>query len=413
MQTLGSGIATEIRTDDRRIELLLRLAKALHRYGVPAHRLEGMMARLSETLGTQGSVYSSPTAIFASFGEPSELRTAMIRVEPGETDLGRLVDLDRLASEVMERKRDARQGLERLDAILAAPPSYGPGFTLLCFTLVATGATVLLGGQLRELVASVLISGWLGLLLVLSKKRPGLDRVTEALGAFGAAAIAVTAARILGPFSTQTSIIAGLIPLLPGLTLTVAMTELAMRNLVSGTTRLTSAILVLLQLVFGVALGSQVDKLLPALPHLSADVPLPSWLLVPALVLATAATAVLFSAKPRDTPWIVLAGGVAYFGTRFGSLWLGPELGAFVGSVVLCTASNALARMRDKPALITIVPGLILLVPGSIGFRSLNAMLGNDPTVGVEIAFSMGLIAISLVTGLLVANVLVPPRKVL
>lgn len=413
MQTLRSGVAPEIGTEDRRIELLLRLAKALHRYGVPAHRLEGMMARLAETLGTKGSVYSSPTAIMASFGEPSELRTAMIRVEPGETDLGRLVDLDLLASEVMEGKRDARQGLERLDAILAAPPPYSAGFTLLCFTLIATGATVLLGGQLRELIASVLISGWLGLLLVLSKKRPGLDRVTEALGAFGAAAIAVIASRVLGPFSTQTSIIAGLIPLLPGLTLTVAMTELAMRNLVSGTTRLTSAILVLLQLVFGVALGSQVDRFLPPLPHLAADVPLQPWLLVPALVLATAATGVLFSAKPRDTPWIVLAGAVAYFGTRFGSLWLGPELGAFVGSLVLCTSSNALARMRDKPALITIVPGLILLVPGSIGFRSLNAMLGNDPTVGVEIAFSMGLIAISLVTGLLVANVLVPPRKVL
>jgi len=413
MQTLVDGIPPDVRADDRRIELLLRLATALHRYGVPAHRLEGMMAKLSERMGLQGSIYSSPTAIFASFGAPADLRTAMLRVDPGETDLGRLVDLDRLASEVMEGKRDAKQGLERLDAILAAPPTYGLGLTLLCFVLVATGASILLGGQLRELVGSVVISGWLGALIVLSKKRPGLDRVTEALGAFGAAALAVILSRILGPFSTQTSIIAGLIPLLPGLTLTVAMTELAMRNLVSGTTRLTSAILVLLQLVFGVALGSQVDKVLPPLPHFTADVSLPPWLLLPALILATAATAVLFSTKPRDTPWVVVAGAVAFFGTSLGSRWLGPQLGAFVGSLVLCTASNALARLRDKPALITIVPGLILLVPGSIGFRSLNAMLGNDPTMGVEIAFSMGLIAISLVTGLLMANVLVPPRKVL
>ncbi|HEY0840704.1 MAG TPA: threonine/serine exporter family protein, partial [Vulgatibacter sp.] len=185
--TLGNDMEPEKLASDPKVDLLLRLARALHRYGVPAHRLEGLMSRLSETLGLQGSVYSSPTAIFASFGDPSELRTAMIRVDPGDTDLGRLADLDVLATEVMQGKVDARKGLARLDSILASPPLYGPGLTFLCFILVATGATVLLGGQLRELIGSVAISAWLGFLLVLAKKRPGLDRVNEALGAFGAA----------------------------------------------------------------------------------------------------------------------------------------------------------------------------------------------------------------------------------
>ncbi len=396
-----------------RITLVLRLAKALHRYGIPAHRLEAVTSILSARLGLRGYVYSSPTAIFGSFGDPAELRTAMIRVEPGETDLGRLVDLDALTSEVMSGERTAEQGLVRLEEILSSPPIYHPALGLLCVALVGSGASFLLGGQLREMIAAVGISLWLGPLLILSGSHPGVARVTEALGAFGAAVIAVALTRVLGPFSTQTSIVAGLIPLLPGLAITVGMTELATRNLVSGTTRFTGAILTLMQLVFGVALGSQLDRVLPAVTDLSQGPTLPAWTVVPALLLATGATAVLFRAKPRDLIWVVIAGVLSFGATRFGSHWLGSELGAFVGSLVLCMASNAMARTLGKPAILTIIPGLILLVPGSIGFRSLDALRGHDPTTGIGIAFSVGLIAMSIVTGLLVANLIVPPRKVL
>ncbi|AKU89914.1 threonine/serine ThrE exporter family protein [Vulgatibacter incomptus] len=408
----GADPAAEGERADQ-IAFLIRIAKALHKYGIPAHRLEGVAGVLSEKFGIEGSVYSSPTAIFASFGPPTDLKTAMIRVDPGEIDLGRLSELDHLTCEVLRGDRTAQQGLERLEEILAAPPLYGPRLTMASFVAVATGASYLLGGRLPEMLAALVVSLWVGSLLIFSERRPGLARVSEALGAFGAAAIAVLLERVIGPYSIQLSIIAGLIPLLPGLSLTVAMTELATRNLVSGTTRLTSAVLTLLELVFGVALGSQLERLLPPVAEAATWPTLPDWTLVPALLLATAATTVLFRAKPRDILWVMAAGALAFFATRLGARGLGPELGAFVGSLVLCMASNTMARTLGKPAVLTIMPGLILLVPGSIGYRSLTALLGNDVTSGVEIAFSMGLIAISLVTGLLMANVVVPPRKVL
>jgi len=398
---------------DARIAFLIRLAKALHKYGVPAHRLEGVLRVLSEKLGIVGSVYSSPTAIFASFGEPAELRTAMVRVEPGEMDLGRLVDLDTLTSEVLYGERSPQDGLERLDEILEAPPLYGPLFTLLCSAMISTGASVLLGGQGREIAAAFAISLWIGPLLLWSAKSPTIGRIAPAMGAFGAALIAAGASLLLGNLASQQAIIAGLIPLLPGLTLTIGMTELATGNLVSGTTRFTSAVLVLLQLAFGVALGTEVGHLLPSPPALAPWAQLPDWIFAPSLIVATAATSVLFRAKPKDTVWVVAAGVLSFNATRMGAHWLGLELSAFVGSLVLCMGSNVMARNLGKPATLTIVPGLLLLVPGSIGYRSFDAMRGHDITSGIEIAFTMGLIAISLVMGLLIANVLVPPRKVL
>jgi len=223
----------------------------------------------------------------------------------------------------------------------------------------------------------------------------------------------VSLQRLIGPYSQQLAIVAGIIVLLPGLTFVIGLTELATRNLMSGTTRLMSAMLVFLQIGFGVALGTRVGALLPPIPDLPLAEPLPGWLLVPALLLATGSFAILFRARARDAGWIVLAGCIGFFGARLGALMVGPELGAFVGALLLSVCSNVLSRALDKPGVITVLPGLILLVPGSVGFRSFDALLGENVLSGVQTFFSMGLIAIAIVTGFLLANALLPPRKVL
>ncbi|HEX7977062.1 MAG TPA: threonine/serine exporter family protein, partial [Gemmatimonadaceae bacterium] len=55
-----------------------------------------------------------------------------------------------------------------------------------------------------------------------------------------------------------------------------------------------------------------------------------------------------------------------------------------------------------------LVPGILLLVPGSVGYRSMSAMMDRDTVAGIDIAFTMILTAVSLVAGLLIAGVLVP-----
>lgn len=55
----------------------------------------------------------------------------------------------------------------------------------------------------------------------------------------------------------------------------------------------------------------------------------------------------------------------------------------------------------------------MVLVPGSIGFRSMESLLARDVLAGVDTAFSMLMVAVALVAGLLFANALVQPRKAL
>ncbi|HSP79592.1 MAG TPA: threonine/serine exporter family protein, partial [Myxococcaceae bacterium] len=83
------------------VAFTLQLGEALHRYGTPAHRLEEHLGLVARQLGLEARFFSTPTSIFASFGPPEALRTSVIRVAPGELDLGRLATLDALADEVI------------------------------------------------------------------------------------------------------------------------------------------------------------------------------------------------------------------------------------------------------------------------------------------------------------------------
>ena len=77
----------------------------------------------------------------------------------------------------------------------------------------------------------------------------------------------------------------------------------------------------------------------------------------------------------------------------------------------LGVVGNSFARLLKRPAAVMLVPGMILLVPGSIGFGSLAKFIEQDIISGVEAAFNVALVAVALVIGLLIANVLLPPKR--
>ncbi len=190
------------------------------------------------------------------------------------------------------------------------------------------------------------------------------------------------------------------------------MTELSTRHLASGTARLSSAFVIFLELGFGVALGGKMTSALVGLPRFVALIALPPWTEMLALVIAPCAFTVLLRAHPRDGLWIVLAGACAVGGSRLGAQLLGAELGVFLGALTVGIASNLYSRFLDRPSTIPLVPGILLLVPGSVGFRSLAALMDKEVIPGIETAFKMILIAIALAAGILVSKVVAPPRRI-
>jgi uncharacterized membrane protein YjjB (DUF3815 family) len=244
--------------------------------------------------------------------------------------------------------------------------------------------------------------------------------VREFVWSFGAAAavaavVASGATHLAQYFEVQLSgyvaMLSGVVGLLPGFTLTVAVTELASRHLASGTARATAAASTLLQMAVGVALGSKIGESLFGVDPKMSPTPLPEWTAIALLPVAAIVLAVYSYARPQRLWAIVVVSALGYFGARWGGDAFGPELGAAFGAFVVGLASRIHAELSACPQLVTLVPATLMLVPGSFGFRSVSMFLGADVTSGIDAAMRMLLIAMAISAGLLVAQAIGRPRR--
>lgn len=391
------------------IAFVLALGRALHRYGTPAHRLEEALRVVCRRLDLEAEIFTTPTAIIMSFGEPTELRTRMLRVEGGELDMDKLEQVDDLADDVAAQKLTTAQGVERMEQILAAPPQYGRAISTVMHALTAGSLAVFFGGGLADVAVASAIGVMLGLLALIAMRSTDQARVFELVGA---AFVAFTAgvASSIWTLSPSLVTIAALIVLLPGMAITVAMSELATRHLIAGTARLMMAVIVLLELVVGVALGERLAGAVVEIRHATSPA-LPEWALWVALVASSLGMAVIVQAQRRAFAWILAACVVGYVGTRMGTVWLGGQMGVLVGAFACGVLGNAFARLMERPAQVVLVPAVLLLVPGSMGFRGLTSLLERRTITGVEMVFEMFVVAIAIVAGLLISNAVVSPRR--
>ena len=399
--------------DSDAIAFVLRLARALHSCGYSAQRLETTLSVTSARLGLTGhQFFSTPTSLSAAFGAEEHQRTHLLRVEPGDVNLGKLAALEQLATEVAAGRIAPSVGAEEILRIDSTPSPYGGIGTTLAFGVASGAACLFLGGGPREILVGGLLGVGLGLFALLPVGRQRLRHVFEPVAAFLISAGTIALAHAIGPFSVPIATLAGLIILLPGFTLTTAINELATRHLNSGTLRLSGAFITFLGLGFGSAVGNRLAVAALGPPPTAPAEALPGWAMLVAVVLAALSFTVILGADRRDAFPIVATGALGVLGGIFGASQLGPELGAFVGAFAVAMTSSGFALMFRRPAAVVLVPGILMLVPGSVGFRGLLALMDRRAVAGLETAFSMMLTAVALVAGLLIANAVFPEPSI-
>ncbi len=391
----------------------LELGRAFLTYGVPAHRFEEGMARICRKLGLEGQFFALPTAFFASLEKGGQRWTFFERLQAADLDLEKLSKLQELTEELLEGHVGAEAAAGEVRTLLAAPSRWGNPVTVLCFGLGSMPAACFFGGGWREMALTGLLGLLVGLGAVLLGQRAGLARLIHPVSGLLVGFLAVLMAHGIPHVSPQILTVAGLIVLLPGLRLVVAMNELATGNLVAGTARLVDTAMTFLALGFGVALGQRL-----AAPWLEgalrgAPLPLPGWALAVSLAMAAAGLLVLFRARPADFPWILGACVLAFLGARGGSAWLGPQFGVGLGAFALGLASNLYSRAARRPSVVPLLPGLMVLVPGGLGFTGLEFIIQKQLVAGLDTAFQALFVAIALLTGLLLAHAVVEPRTAL
>ena len=401
----------------QRIAFVCEIAGRLHTYGTTAQRLEGALVTLSTRLNLECEPWSNPTGLILSFSDPAKPlgmsdTTRVIRLAPGENDLRKLVEADRIAEAVAGGEMSIAQGHTALRAMDRKPSLRFRATQLFAFGLASGAVAGLWRLPWIDIATATLIGLLIGLMLQLTDQRPRLKEASDALAALLAGLVAVLVATFIHPLNLNTVIIASLVVLLPGMTLTNAVNELTSQHLVSRTARFAGAIATILKLTVGSLIAVTLAQLVGLYPEVRAARPQPDWVEWLSLVLAAYAFAVLFKAHRRDYGWVMAAAICGYLISRYaGDAW-GSPVGIFLSALTLTAAGNAFARWANKPGAIIRVPGIIMLVPGSASLRGLMSLVQQqDVAVGNSALLTVTNIVMALVAGLLFGNLLVSARK--
>lgn len=400
-----------------RIGFIVDLAKRLHEYGTAAPRLEDVINLVSAKLGIVCNVLATPTSIVMSFSDPTREddlaeMTQVIRLPPGSVDLKRLFQVDEIADQVIDGSLDLAAGRRRLREFRL--PLHSPthrAWLVASYAISAGSIAAILHTSWAGVATALLIGALIGVVYLVSLDRPNIAAASEAISALIATLIATAIAVYIAPIAVRSVIIASLIVLMPGLTLTTAVRELSSQHLISGTARMMGAVATLLKLAFGTVAATQLCALFGIVPPPGAESAVPLWTEWLAVLTAAFAFAVLFRAPRRYVPVVVASVVLGYVCAQLGGVYVGPAFGVFIGSLVIGAASNLFARVANRPGALVREPGIMLMVPGSVGFRTLSFVFERDVLLGLDTAISLVTLLVSIVAGLLFGDLLVPPRR--
>ena len=399
---------------EQRQRFIVKLGKALHKFGTPAYRLEKHLVNTADLLGQQAQFLITPTSLtFVMFAEDGSQESSHIeRVKPGEINLAALASADQLVHDLVDAKISLGEAEKSLDVIVKGNCCYSPFTVFVAFVLTSVSFAILMLSDLSNILAAALLGVVVYALSNLAGKSRRVAHMLEPL----AALIAGFLATILNSFYPEVNVplttLSAIILFIPGLSLTLGLSEIAERDLISGTARVMDSSMSLFKLYFGSHLGMVLGRLIfTASAPISVELIHPNFVWV-GIVLISLGLAVVFNTRPKDIVWGLSAGLLAYFFSRVGNYFVGEELSPFVGALAVGIYANMYSRLQKAPASIALLQGIVVLVPGSKTYISLSTQVSGqsmimNPTMGHQVF----LIFMSIVAGITFASLIVPPER--
>ncbi|QBG35363.1 threonine/serine ThrE exporter family protein [Litorilituus sediminis] len=397
-------------------KFIIRLGKALHKLGSTAYRLEDNLLSIAKFLDIRASFIITPTALtfILSDDEDDQQYNHLVRVTPGEIDLGSLARIDELVDELINGERTLEEAIERLKEVNKKPPPYGVFLTFLAFGASSGAFAMLMHTSWNDVFWATLLGFVTFMFVAWAERSRRVTELLEPLSALTASLLASAISLIDPSINIPMVILSTIIVFIPGLSLTVGLSELAARHLMSGTARIMDSVMVLFKLYFGGVLGMALGKLMWGEVSFVPPEAMPTWTSWVAVTILSISLVILFRARLKDAPWGIISGYIAFGASVWASNYLGIALGAFVGAFALGLYSNLFSRIMNLPSSIVRLLGLVVLVPGSKVYIGLNSLVSGQQMLDVaDLGSQTFLIFMSLVAGIIFSNVALPHRKTL
>lgn len=247
----------------RVLDFVMAAGELLLKNGAEVSRTQQTMEILARSLGVDSfHGYVLTNGLFASmgtdYGQPAQIRSVPVN----EVHLGRVEAINALSRRIAAGQVDLEQACQELEQIRHM--AYAPSLWQIASCGVGSGCFALLfGGSWKDGLIAFLVG--LGLqFLLLWMARFSLNKlISRFLGAAFVAGFAVMLYQIPFGLHMDMAIIGALMPLVPGMALTLGIRDLLMADFLSGTIRMLDALLTAGSIACGVGLVLAVANLIP------------------------------------------------------------------------------------------------------------------------------------------------------
>lgn len=391
------------------LEFMFRLGQAYLASGEQTAQIELLLRRIATTYGfRRARVIAFPTAIFISVFDGEEERVTLAEGPTQTLRLDQIAAVYKLGAEVQRGDVSPSAGLKRLTEIQRMKARFGRAGILIGHILLTVGLSMVVMPATSNLIAAAILGAVVGALKVLYRDRPILAVPLPVVAAAIVSALVFLGVKYELPIDPRYAIIPPLVSFLPGAMLTLGMVELAYGDMVSGSSRLTTGFVQLVLLVFGLATGAILAGYRPEnlsdVSNVVIDAALASWMPWAGVLLFGIGAFFHFSAPRNSLGWMLVVLLIVFAIQRISAEAVGNAAGSGFFAMLLVTPLGYLIQLKFKgpPAIVTFLPSFWLIVPGTVGLRSVTLMLSDrDAAIDglISAIFALASIALGSLVG--------------
>lgn len=397
--------------NNSQMSLIIKLAEVLHQNGTSTPELERELMSICDVLNVRGSFLISPTSISLTLDSGNHIISQNLRVFPGAVNLNRLNKLKFLLNDLTSGKVNINEAHTLLDDINNESISYP--FVAIAFSFSVVGAclAVFMQGKIFDIFSAFACGGLVAILSAIIKS-PRLEPIKETIIAFFIAMAAFVINYFVSDVNVNIVTLSSLIILLPGLGLTIAISELANKHFVSGVARLVGAIVEFFKLGAGIVAAYQFASYFEVAIVNQPLVEYALYIKAIVILICSIGTSIVLNANLRDIPWIIAGALSSMLFLEFIGHFLSSNLSVFITSFFAGLISNLFALKFNKNSSTILLPSIIFLVPGVLGIKSLQLLVEHNFGVGLGSVANTFTIAILIVSGIFFADAIRPSYKI-
>lgn len=405
----GRGAMPAQEATDAIAHCLLHFGRILLQNGADTGRVRVAVSRFAVALGCDARFLVSYEGLVLTVVSGAIFQTKIgNRIAVMNVGMSQAEAAFHVLERVERREMNLAQASAALEKLERAPPVYNRFLVALALGMTAASLSRLFGGDWVAFFVCW-VAGGLG---TVARQECGRRRLSPVLVSFLTAVISGLiggfGARIFGSTTAALCLVAPGMIIVPGVPLINGVQDMIRNHASLGMARLGFAVSVIAAIGLGLELSSLVSGVTLPLQMPAGTVPIPEDAVFAAL--AALGFVLLFSV-PLHLAWACAACGLASHTVRLAvmhGLGLNIVEGTLIGALLAGGLAQIFARRLDAPAATFAFPGVVAMVPGIYGFRTIAGAMDIisagavpppaliDATVGMAVTVIMITAAITM-----------------